>query len=679
MLKGIITNLGAFGAALAIFAANLFIIYPLFRDPYTQYLGAIECAYMTYAKFIVENFPHLTWNFQWYTGFPFGRIYMPLFPGLLSLLHVWFDLPISVGYRGLAGVCYSLAPVSLYFFIRYTTKRDFAAFVGAAAYSILPSVAYLFRQEYAVAYNVSFAPKTFIALTIYGEGPHVMALALAPLAALAFMRMLKKPAIISFALAVMSLVAMALTSMTALQGCLVILFIILASELPLGNATQKLLRAFSCWAISAGLIAFWYTLPFIKGALQFAGGSGFARNIYLLVLPGLPIAAASLLILRFKPHAQPVIIAAGATAFFVALLVGRYWLEVTIVLFAERYIPEMDMMVAMLIGLAAEAMRKRCLAPNRTLLSISRQGLVLIIFLMALTWLARSFLRNSWSLSSGRKDLSDTTEYQVAKWLEGRAGEARVFATGNHAFWMNFFVNVFQIRGGADWASANPWWDHVTYLITAGNDANADVLWARALNVRYLVVNYPESIVPYKDYAHPAKYESMLALRYSEAGDKIFEVPLHNAALAQVVDLRQLSQLPPIKHVLDDTSRLRLYVETIKRHQGDTLRYELKNSEQLLITGKVRKDEGILVKTSYHHGWKAFANGKRLRITPDPVHFLLIEPDSSGDIAIELRHDRTIEDWTGYVITAFTIILVLTAGPRFFRRISAPPPAGLRE
>jgi hypothetical protein len=658
---------GAFAAPLAIFVANLLLVFPLFRDPYTQYLSSIECAFMAFSKFIVENFPHLTWNPLWYAGFPFGRFYMPLFPAATSLLTALFDIPIPVAYRSLTGVCYALAPVGLYFFIRYTTRRDFSALIGAAAYSILPSIAYLFSQEYAVAHNMNFAPKAFIALAIYGEAAHLMALVFVPLAALAFLRMLKKPNLTAFALSASSLVVVALASMTALQGLLMILLVILASEMALGNAARKLWLALGCGLASAGLSAFWYTFPFLEAALRFAGGGGFVHNSYLLILPGLPIAVAAALILRFKPHSQPAIIAGGAAALYAILMASWYWLNVPFLPFAERYIPEMDMMAAMLLGIAAEAMRKT-MAPKISLPPVLRQSLVFIIILMAFAWLGRSFLVSSWALSAGRKDLTDTTEYRVAKWLEAHAGSARVFATGNHAFWMNLFADVPQIRGGSDFAAVNPWWAHVTYLFTAGEFANADLLWARALNVRYLVVNYPESNVPYKDYAHPAKYETLLPLRYSEAGDKIFEVPLGNPELVQTVSLSEFRALPPIRHVLEDTHHVRLYVEAVERQRAHRLHYEYKNPETLLLSGELEENEAILVKMSFHRGWKACANGERLRIVPDPVHFMLIEPEHPGRVVIELRHGREIWDWLGYGVTALALVLILAAGPRWFQR-----------
>ncbi|MDZ7261785.1 MAG: hypothetical protein ONB05_06745, partial [candidate division KSB1 bacterium] len=442
----------------------------------------------------------------------------------------------------MTGLAYVVAPVSLYFFVRYLTQRDFPAVVAGLAYSLLPSMAYLIPAEYHVAARMYLAPKALISLLLYGEGAHIFARVLLPVVAIAFLELFRKKTRCAFIFSILGLTAIALTSMTALQGFFLILFIILVSELLQGDIRRKLVLLFLSLFIAGGLTAFWFTIPFLRASLSFAGGAGFIGNLYWLIPPGLPLGLVVVLCFKDKPKLQPLFIAAGMALLFATVIFSWFLLEVKFLPFANRYLPELDMAISMLIGMGV---------------GFIRQKLAKAICLGIIILIGCPFLSHAWLITAGREDLSSTTEFQVSKWLADRVEGERVFCTGTHAFWLNFFTDVPQIRGGTDFAAVNPWWHHVSYQIVRGADPMPSILWAKAFNVKYIVVNYPESEVWYKDYLYPEKFENTLPVRYSKNGDKIFEVPLLRPELVQAVDLKEFHNLPLISHVVNDTDKVR--------------------------------------------------------------------------------------------------------------------------
>src|SRR5205807_1233685 len=137
------------------------------------------------------------------------------------------------------------------------------------------------------------------------------------------------------------------------------------------------------------------------------------------------------------------------------------------------------------------------------------------------------------------------SERRVALWLADhlRPGE-RAFLSGDHAFWLNVFANVPQVRGGQDFSAVDPWPAHAAYQINTGPDVAISKLWLEALSVRYLVVTTPSSSDVFHDFTNPAKFDGTFPVVFDERGVRIYEVPLvgdPRAVVAASVELRSSS------------------------------------------------------------------------------------------------------------------------------------------
>lgn len=197
-----------------------------------------------------------------------------------------------------------------------------------------------------------------------------------------------------------------------------------------------------------------------------------------------------------------------------------------------------------------------------------------------------------------------------------------MFATGSTAFWLDAFADVPQVRGGADQGATNPWWAHATYQIVSGEDAEISLMWLRALNVSYTVVNYPDSRDFYKDYKFPGKFEERLKEVYNQAGDVIYEVTLRQPLLAQVVNKASFLGLRRLESAVDKEA-LRKYVDYIDSpFCPASLTYTSETPDEIVIKANLEEGEAVGVQITYDPGWKAVCNGQPVKIEQDALGFM---------------------------------------------------------
>ena len=645
---------------LGLLILNMALVFPGFTGEYTQYLGSIEAGYISGTRFIVDHFPHLSWNPLWYLGYPFHLFYTPFLPYLIAAINT-FTPAISIGsaYRLVTGFLYVLGPVTLFLFVRQLTRREFTAFVAAVSYSLLPSVAYLIGEVRSVASGFGCAPWRLVVLILFGEGPHNSGLAFTPLAALFFLRLLKKPCLGNYILTAITISLVALIDLAALYGLAVILAVILLGEIMAGDALKKLATAFYGALLTYGLCAFWYNLSFIRAPFAYIAAGG--GNLTLGTLPpllviGLPIVGGILLALSGREKSQPLLVVIPWFLIFSVIEIGWYYLGISLSPQPNRYIPELDMAFCMLLAIAVtQAMDRLGARGLASALARPFWGTVVVALLI---FVSLPFLRQAWQITSPNPEIEETSEYRIAKFLEEQIAEERVYVTGTNAFWLNVFTQVPQLRGGMDQGATNPWWAHVAYQINKGEDGELAVLWARALGIKYIVVNYPDSTVEYKDYQHPAKFEGLLPEAYRERGDVIFEVPNSHTELLRVVDAEEIKSLSPIQDALD-VENLRAYASLVDEElPRSTVDYTWENNDHLIIQARLEEGAALLVRMTYDSGWRAFIDGQRVEIKPDPLSFMVIKPDEPGEYLIHLQHGRVWDEWLGYGVTLATLAFV---------------------
>jgi len=644
-------------ALLGLLVLNVAVVHPLFQGEYTQYWASVEPVYMAVARFITQHPLYPTWNPLWYGGYPFRIFYTPLLPYTLALIHALSPLSIPAVYRLVTASLYLLAPLTWYALVLYLTKRRLTAISAALAYSLLPSFVYLIPEVRNVAQGFGYAPWRLLVLMLYGEGPHTCALAFTPLAALFFLRALREPKFANYLIAAFFISLVALINFIALFSLGMILVAILISEMVIGQPSEKLKRGLISGLLTYGLCAFWFNLSFIKASFSFGTGSQVLHNlvtIWPLLLLFLLLSGGLFALFSGETKLQPLLLSLLWLASLGLIVFSWYGFHLAIAPQPNRYMPELDMAFTLLLALAVTRIYDSLASKKGGGVYAIPSALSLIACLGVLSL---PFLRVAHTITRPRSGIADTFEYQIACWFtEHIEKEERVYVTGNTTFWLNLFSDVAQVRGGLDQSATNPWWEHVTYQINTGEDGSLAMLWAKAFNVRYILVNYLESSDPFHDYSHPEKFEGFLEPVYSQAGNVIFEVPLASADLVRMVDLVKLRALPSIENALDKDS-LQAYIDLVEG--GREILYTVDSIDRVNIYAGLGGDEAILVRMTHDPGWRASADGRRLPIRPDPVGFMVIEPGSAGQYNIILEHGRVWDEWLGYSITVLTILGII--------------------
>lgn len=646
-----------FLASAFIFLANVLLVWPLFQGGYTQEMGSIESVFIADARFIFENFPHLSWHPYWYTGFPFHLFYTPFLPFLMALLHFLVPaISIASWYRILIALFYTLTPVSFYFLVSFLTERKSVGFLAALAYSFLPSIGYLLP---AVGGEV---PWRLLTLILYGEGGHIVGLFFLPLALLFFIKSVRKASWQNVVLASLFTGLLALTNLIALIGFGVMLAVSLLVELLGGDWARKLGRAGVVFLFTFGLIAFWFNLSFIKASFSIGTGgvSGSVGDAYLRAFPAIFLLAPLFFIFAIigkKKIFKPILIAIGWILIF--FFSAYFWFRGGTMLLPQpnRYLPEMDMGTALLVSWLAVLLIEKVLAGKIAWL----KGFLYVLVIILILYLPFRYISRTWDLTSPHQDITQTSEYRVASWFKENIQGERVYASGSTAFWLNTFTNVPQIRGGND-GVANPWMLHAIYQINTGENApqgkesQVAAWWLRALNVVYLVVNFPSSKEIFHDFLNPEKFSQVIGVeeRVRLDGDVIYKMPLNQSSLAQVVKRGEFTNLKVLKNAVD-VENLENYVNYIDGQKLKEAEFSWVAIGKAKIKADLKKDEGIAVQITYDSGWRAFLDGKRIPVKNDVIGFLFLDPEEVGEAEINLVYGRTWDVWLGYFLTILAI------------------------
>lgn len=662
------------GISSGIFILNALCILPWFLGDSPSNLTSIEVSYVSMGRFLVEHFPHLSWAPYWYLGFPFHLFYTPFLPISEAILHKILPL-ISLwqAYRIITGLAFCLAPVTLFLFVWYLTKRPLTSAFSSLLYSFGPTVFYFVLSTGEVAADrISsnfWDPRRFVILQRWGEGPHLVSLVFLPLAGLLYVKALKTKTFLSCLLTAIFVALTALTNAVGFYGLAILLLVIFFSDLTQKDANfeEKIKVSMATAFLSFGLVSFWYNLSFI-GSFFREGGEVFKN--YLSLFPwgfilGLWVVVGIYFI--FQKLVKSLVLKVGLLWFAVMfLIVFIYYtssppelseLRLEFAPQALRLLTEADMGFSILAGAMLFSLFHWVEKKGRVFkFSTTFLELVLICGLLLYS---RPFFPIAQKAAQPTVDLGETAEYEIATLLkdrvDGKKGE-RVFLAGNYAFYLNYFTDVWQLRGGLYQAMTHPWPEHVYYQVRFGKDPEITKAWLAAINTKYIVVNTGASREFFKEYKVLDKFGIFKSI-YEENGDIIYKIPLSNDSPVKIVDLASLARLESPQKA-DDKKPLMAYAEWLDQKDSSGVVFRMENHNLYKILAQVREGEGVLVQMTYDPGFKAIAFGRRIKITKDPLGFMILIFPKPGGYEVLLKHSPTFKIYFGYLLTSFTIILL---------------------
>lgn len=655
----------------AIAFINYQIISSWFGKPGPANLGSIEVSYVSMGRFL-RDFGFKSWAPFWYLGFPFHLFYTPALPFFEYVLNASLGLHLWETYRLITGVSYVLVPVSLFLLGWQLSRKLIGGLVAAVLYSVGPSVFYFLIPEVAEdrlspLINGFLDPRRLTILVRWGEGPHTLSLVFLPLAALFFARHLaaKKSKFSNIFFASLFLGLAALSNALGFFASVILILSLAFARYAQKTKYKKRVTSSTIFVIllALGLISFWYNLSFIT---NFFGESGGIIKRYLELFPWGWLAAlflslvVFLLIKRFIKNWR----VAGSLVWFLILfaVVATYYFSapaefaerrVELLPQALRYTTEVDMALSLLIGVLVGSLFSFF---ERKVKVFGILGVLVGFGVLVAGYIyIQPFIPVASNAASQFVDLDETREKQIADWLNDNVditrGE-RVFLPGNYGFYLNWYTDVWQHRGALFQAASHRWPEHIHFQMANGEDEEISTAWLKAINAKYAVITVPGSNELYKEIKNPERFTDLKEV-YRQRGDLIYEVPLVRPSLAKTVSASVADSLiEPEK--ADSKDELLAYVNWVENSSDNELEFEMLDHDNYKITGEVGEGEAILVQMTYDAGWSARDNGKKVGKQPDPLGFLVLNPEP-GEVNINLTHSSTWRQWLGYLTTAATL------------------------
>jgi hypothetical protein len=489
-------------------------------------------------------------------------------------------------------------------------------------------------------------------LVRFGEGPHIAAMTLLPLALLLLVMAFEKRRPIWWVLASMAASAVTLTNWL---GAFALVVAVSAWLLSRENTHARQWLA----AAAAGIYAYLLACPWIPPSTvlgvqrneMFIGGrvSGALPRLACVALAGLAVILLRRALFRYKAPAA-LRFSVLFLAPFACLTLSAARLGLVLLPQALRCHLEMEMGIALSAAFAAKMILDRTRPRVRTVAACA--------LVLAAIYPAVKYRRYAERLIQ-RIDVRQTIEYREAEWFATHMQGRRVFAPGSVGFFLNAFTDVPQFNGGFYQAVLDPAFFHFSYQITSGDSAGAQEgriaeLILKAAGVDAIGVGGAGSREAFKDFHNPKKFEGVLPEVWRDGGDAIYLVPRRSASLAHVVRRTDL----PARRIVSglDVEPLRAYVRAMDDPSLPVAGMNWRNRHAATISARMEKDQILSVQVSYHPGWTARVNGDPRPVTPDKIGQIVIEPGCAGPCVVEIAYDGGVEMRVARVVSWSALI-----------------------
>jgi len=658
-----------------LFAAAL--IKPLFFGGYLDVWGSIENTFIADARFLVEHWPHPGWQPLWYAGTRFDYIYPPALRYGTAILAMIFGVAPVRAYHAYTAIFYSIGISGVYALVWVGTRSRGSAWLATLAAALVsPSFLFLSAMRHDSQYG---APQRLHVLLAYGEGPHISALALLPVALAFAWLALERRSNTSLALAAIFCAGVVANNFYG-GTALALLYAILVFSFAVTRGLRPILLAAAAIPLLAyGLTAFWLVPSYIRvtseDMLYVANpGNGWSLAVGLIV--AMAFAGLAWRIARGRQELTWALFLAGATIWFLLNVAGNYFFNFRITGMPHRWVPELDLVLILSAVAMLRLLWRRPWKFGRA---------VVFLAVGAMLFSARHYVRHAWELIRPFPDYRTRAEYRVSDWLWHNLPDARVKASGSVRLWFDAWHDLPQLGGGSDQGLINGITMVSSYEANVVPRPEESILWMQAMGVDAVYAAQPQSEEVYKELRFPQKFAGILPVIFDDGrGNVIYKVPRRYPARARVVETARLNELHPLSGY-PYTDRLRAYLDVVEHGPDSPVSLRRASPDTILLRAHLDAGQSILVQESYDPAWRASletrSGMKPLAIRKDILGFMVVDAPP-GDQEIVLRFTTPLENRIGRVITALTMVLLIflitqSIWPRarWPRRRSSPPPA----
>lgn len=645
-----------------VFLLAAILIKPYFKAKYLDKWASIESTFIADARFLAENWPHPQWQPLWYAGTRFDYVYPPaLRYGTAGLSKVFGWWPVKA-YHFYAAFFYAVGMAGVYLLIRVGSKSRGAAWLGAAATATMSPIFLILPRYRGDAWMLQ--PQRLGVLVKYGEGPHMSALALIPIA-LAFTWLAlekRRPWAVAgaaaFAAGVVSNNFYGATALAVLYPLVIWAFWITRQNRAI------LAPALAIPTLAYGLTAFWLVPSYVKVTaenMKYVSEHGTTWSIWVALAVAIAFAVATDKLAKGKPERTWGVFAGGAALFFSVNVLGNIWFNFRVSGEPTRLLPELDMIYIMgaLIGLRWMW--------NRGHIAWRAAAGVMVVAAFATT---AGYIRHAWHMFPLWPDYQSRIEYRMTDWLWKNMPESRIYPSGSVRFWFNAWHDLTQIGGGSEQGLLNGMVIPAQWEATLAKDVKPTILWMQAMGVDAVYVSDERSQEIYKDFIYPKKFAGALPVLYDDGqGNILYRVPRRYAPRVRVVETAKINAAKPPRTNYD-AEHLQVYVDAIEKGPDAAGMLARRGTDGMLARVKLEAGQSALIQESFDTPWRARAAGRDLAIRKDVMGMMLIDAPP-GEHEIELTFVTPLENRIGRALTALTaaaILVLLWFGLRMERR-----------
>lgn len=655
------------GMAAALLVLNVLVCRELFFIEYTKFLGSIEAAYIGISRYAIEHPFEWGWFPLWYGGVPYHNTYPPLLHLIVAAVAWSLGISPALSHHAVTAAFYVLGPVTLFWMVLALSRRPYPSFLAALLYSLFSPAPILVANIRAWA-ETPLWPTRLQALLEYGDGPHVAAVTLLPLAILALHRAVERRRPLPTLAAAVALAAVVLTNWLGAFS-----LAILAAGYLLVRCGEPNWRRLVLWSGLAGAIAYGLALPWIPPSsigdvrhnAQQVGGR-FPMTARHLLYAACILAAVALLWRLYRRFRPSLVVAYSGllTFLFAAMVLADDWLGIHLMPQPHRYHHELEMAICVLAVFGLASLTSRLWRAQW-----AKWGLLVAALLFTVVQYRNYRVKARDILES--IDMTQTVEYQISSWLRDHLPHDRVFISGATQFWLLAFSDTPQLDGGYAQGIVNRHIPVVNFGIpyTTG-DGERTATWLRLFGVQAVVVHGPESRDFYKQaWRDAAKFEGVLPELWRDGGDAIYAVPQRSKSLAHVILPEHAPIRPPFNN--DDVASVEALAAALEDPALPLAALEWIDSSRAVITADLERDHLLYVQITYHPGWRAYVNGEPRRVRKNVLGLMTVEPRCEGLCEVTLEFDGGIEMVLARLLCGLTVaggLIWLAAAARIPRQ-----------
>jgi hypothetical protein len=635
---------------LIVFLFTAMLIRPYFKAKYTDKWASIESTFIADARFLVEHWPHPQWQPLWYAGTRFDYIYPPaLRYGTAAISKVTGFWPVKA-YHFYISLLYALGIAGVYLLMRVGTGSRGAAYLGAVATSLMSPIFVFMPRFRGDAWMRQ--PQRLGVLVKYGEGPHMSALALIPIALAFTWLALEKRRPWAVALAAVFSAGVAANNFYGATA-LAVFYPVLVWSFWITRQDKRIATpAIAIPILAYGLTAFWLVPSYFKVTaenMKYVSEHGTTWSIWVAVVVAVSFAVTTDKLARGRPERTWEVFVAGCVVFFSLNVLGNFYFNFRVSGEPTRLLPELDMIYIMAIVLLLRWMWNR---PGMALRCVA------VAIVVAAFSTTTGYIRHAWHMFPLWPDYQNRVEYRVTDWLWQNMPDARAYPTGSVRFWYDTWHDLAQVGGGSEQGLLNSQVEPAQWETNLGPNAEPTILWMQSMGADAIYVSDKRSQEVFKDFQYPQKFAGVLPLLFDDQqGNMLYKVPRRYLARARVVETDRLNAVKPPRFN-DDVEYLHAYADVIEKGPDSPATLTREGTDAMRVHARLDAGQSIVVQETYDPAWHAWSAGQPLAVRKDAMGMMAIDAPP-GDREFEIAFVTPLENQVGRVVTVLTILAIL--------------------